>query len=486
MTVRVRYAPSPTGLQHIGGVRTALFNYLFARAQGGAFVLRIEDTDQERYSEEALEDIYATFEWLGIAWDEGPDCGGPYGPYFQSQRLARYHEAVQTLLDAGKAYECFCSAERLAGLRSEGARDGVLGYDRRCRDLTEEQRAAYRAEGVTPVVRLKVPEQGAASFEDVLLGTVKRKYKDLSPDPIILKSDGFPTYHLANVVDDHEMAISHVLRAQEWLSSTPLHILLYEAFGFEPPRYCHLPFVTGKDGQKLSKRHGATSVVEFRKQGYLPEALTNYIALLGWSYDDSREFFALNELERLFSVEKLNKAPAVFDYKKLEWFNGNYIRECSSERLFELMRPYLETAGLLPAGNETREAAIVRNAVPLVQERLKLLSEAPELLKFLLAEITENYAAEELIPKKMDAAAAKALLNAVRPVVAAMEHYADEQLEAEFRRLAEQHDTKLGNVMMPLRVAITGSRTSPPLIGSLRLLGTERALARIDAAIAKL
>ncbi len=486
MTVRVRYAPSPTGLQHIGGVRTALFNYLFARAQGGAFVLRIEDTDQERYSEEALEDIYATFEWLGIVWDEGPDRGGPYGPYFQSQRLARYHEAVQTLLDAGKAYECFCSAERLAGLRSEGARDGVLGYDRRCRDLTEEQRAAYRAEGVTPVVRLKVPEQGAASFEDMLLGTVKRKYKDLSPDPIILKSDGFPTYHLANVVDDHEMAISHVLRAQEWLSSTPLHILLYEAFGFEPPRYCHLPFVTGKDGQKLSKRHGATSVVEFRKQGYLPEALTNYIALLGWSYDDSREFFALNELERLFSVEKLNKAPAVFDYKKLEWFNGNYIRECSSERLFELMRPYLETAGLLPAGNETREAAIVRNAVPLVQERLKLLSEAPELLKFLLAEITENYAAEELIPKKMDAAAAKALLNAVRPVVAAMEHYDDEQLEAEFRRLAEQHDTKLGNVMMPLRVAITGSRTSPPLIGSLRLLGTERALARIDAAIAKL
>lgn len=486
MTVRVRYAPSPTGLQHIGGVRTALFNYLFARAQGGAFVLRIEDTDQERYSEEALEDIYATFEWLGIVWDEGPDRGGPYGPYFQSQRLARYHEAVQTLLDTGKAYECFCSAERLAGLRSEGARDGVLGYDRRCRDLTEEQRAAYRAEGVTPVVRLKVPEQGAASFEDMLLGTVKRKYKDLSPDPIILKSDGFPTYHLANVVDDHEMAISHVLRAQEWLSSTPLHILLYEAFGFEPPRYCHLPFVTGKDGQKLSKRHGATSVVEFRKQGYLPEALTNYIALLGWSYDDSREFFALNELERLFSVEKLNKAPAVFDYKKLEWFNGNYIRECSSERLFELMRPYLETAGLLPAGNETREAAIVRNAVPLVQERLKLLSEAPELLKFLLAEITENYAAEELIPKKMDAAAAKALLNAVRPVVAAMEHYDDEQLEAEFRRLAEQHDTKLGNVMMPLRVAITGSRTSPPLIGSLRLLGTERALARIDAAIAKL
>ncbi len=486
MTVRVRYAPSPTGLQHIGGVRTALFNYLFARAQGGAFVLRIEDTDQERYSEEALEDIYATFEWLGIVWDEGPDRGGPYGPYFQSQRLARYHEAVQTLLDAGKAYECFCSAERLAGLRSEGARDGVLGYDRRCRDLTEEQRAAYRAEGVTPVVRLKVPEQGAASFEDMLLGTVKRKYKDLSPDPIILKSDGFPTYHLANVVDDHEMAISHVLRAQEWLSSTPLHILLYEAFGFEPPRYCHLPFVTGKDGQKLSKRHGATSVVEFRKQGYLPEALTNYIALLGWSYDDSREFFALNELERLFSVEKLNKAPAVFDYKKLEWFNGNYIRECSSERLFELMRPYLETAGLLPAGNEAREAAIVRNAVPLVQERLKLLSEAPELLKFLLAEITENYAAEELIPKKMDAAAAKALLNAVRPVVAAMEHYDDEQLEAEFRRLAEQHDTKLGNVMMPLRVAITGSRTSPPLIGSLRLLGTERALARIDAAIAKL
>ncbi len=506
MMVRVRYAPSPTGLQHIGGVRTALFNYLFARAQGGAFVLRIEDTDQERYSEEALEDIYATFEWLGISWDEGPDRGGPYGPYFQSQRLERYHKAVRSLLDAGKAYECFCSAERLAGLRSEGARDGVVGYDRRCRNLDDEQRAAYRAEGITPVVRLKVPDNGAASFEDLLLGTVKRKYKDLSPDPIILKSDGFPTYHLANVVDDHEMEISHVLRAQEWLSSTPLHILLYEAFGYEPPRYCHLPFVTGKDGQKLSKRHGATSVVEFRKQGYLPEALTNYIALLGWSYDDSREFFTLRELEQLFSIEKLNKAPAVFDYKKLEWFNGNYIRDCSDERLFELMRPYLEAAELLPAGNasaggataagesrrpgpgadESHEADVVRNAVPLVRERLKLLSEAPELLRFLLADVTGNYDAEELIPKKMDAQATEALLQAVRPVVAAMEQYDDEQLEAEFRRLAERHETKLGNVMMPLRVAITGSRTSPPLIGSLRLLGTDRALARVDAAIAKL
>ncbi len=486
MTVRVRYAPSPTGLQHIGGVRTALFNYLFARANGGRFVLRIEDTDRERYSQAALQDIYDTFAWLGVSWDEGPDCGGPYGPYFQSQRLDRYRRAADTLLQEEKAYECFCSAKRLAGLRSEGARDGVVGYDRHCRALNEQQRSSYRAQGITPVVRLKIPDQGAAAFDDMLLNTVKRKCKDLSPDPIILKSDGFPTYHLANVVDDHEMEISHVLRAQEWLSSTPLHILLYEALQYEPPRYCHLPFVTGKDGQKLSKRHGATSVIEFRKQGYLPEALINYIALLGWSYDDSREYFSLAELEQVFSAEKLNKAPAVFDYKKLEWFNGNYIRESSDERVLELIRPYLQAARFIPKDADTAEAGVVRAAIPLVKERLKTLSEAPGLLRFLFEDVTGAYNAEELVPKEMDAAGTKTILLAVRPLIAAQDDYDGEALEAEFRALADRHNTKLGNVMMPLRVAVTGSRSSPPLVGSLRLLGTERALQRVDAAIAKL
>ncbi len=484
--VRVRYAPSPTGLQHIGGVRTALFNYLYARSTGGSFVLRIEDTDRERYSEDALQDIYASFNWLGVSWDEGPDCGGPYGPYLQSHRLERYRAAADTLLSRGWAYECFCSPERLEALRSEGSRDGVVGYDRHCRELTDEQRFSYRAKGITPVVRLKIPDQGTASFEDLLLGTVKRKHKDLPPDPVMLKSDGFPTYHLANVVDDHEMQITHVLRAQEWLSSTPLHILLYEALGHEPPKFCHLPFVTGKDGQKLSKRHGATSVIEFRKQGYLPEALINYIALLGWSYDDSREFFTLDELEELFTVEKLNKAPAVFDYKKLEWFNGNYIRACSDARLFEVLSPYIEQAGLLPAGEQSPQAEVVRNAIPLVKERLKLLSDAPSLLRFLLADIGDDYTAEDLVPKKMDTGATKALLEAVRPLVAQLDGYDDESLENEFRKVAEEYDTKLGNVMMPLRVAVTGSRASPPLIGSLRLLGADRALGRIDAALAKL
>ncbi|NBB90226.1 MAG: glutamate--tRNA ligase, partial [Spirochaetes bacterium] len=302
MSVRVRYAPSPTGLQHIGGVRTALFNYFFARSAGGRFILRVEDTDQERYDERALRDIYETFEWLGIHWDEGPDVGGDFEPYVQSQREGLYRKHAGELIEKGFAYKAYETPEEL-----EAMREASGGYDRRSRDLTEEQRAAYEAEGRKPVVRFKVPLEGDTTFEDVVLGKVKRKNKDIPADPVLLKSDGLPTYHLANVVDDHYMQITHILRAQEWVPSGSLHVLLYKAFGWEPPTYCHLPMVMGKDGQKLSKRHGATSAVEFRKQGYLPEAIINYVTLLGWAYDDSREFFTTADLEQLFSLEKINK-----------------------------------------------------------------------------------------------------------------------------------------------------------------------------------
>ncbi len=311
MSVRVRYAPSPTGLQHIGGVRTALFNYFFARANGGTFILRIEDTDQERSHEEALEDLYETLAWLGIDWDEGPGRGGDYGPYVQSQRFELYRSYAQQLVDDGKAYYCYCTPQRLDALREEQQqkKSRMQGYDRHCRDLTEEQRSAYAAQGITPVIRLKVPLEGKTTFHDELMGDITRKNTDISPDPVLLKSDGFPTYHLANVIDDHLMGITHIMRAQEWIPSGPLHILLYEAFGWDPPKYCHLPMVMGKDGQKLSKRHGSTAVRDFRRAGYLPEAVVNYISLLGWSYDDKTEFFTREELEKVFSLEKINKPP---------------------------------------------------------------------------------------------------------------------------------------------------------------------------------
>ena len=304
MSVSVRNDPSPTGLQHIGGIRTAIFNYFFARANGGKFILRIEDTDRERYSDEALDDLYATLNWLGIEWDEGPDKEGDYGPYIQSQRFELYKTYAKQLLDSGHAYRCFCSEERLNTLREEQKKNKSkrLGYDRHCSRLSKEEEKRKLAEGLPYVIRFKIPQEGSTAFKDIVMGDISRKNKDISPDPIILKSDGYPTYHLGNVIDDHNMAISHVLRAQEWIPTGALHVLLYEAFGWEAPLYCHLPLVIGKDGSKLSKRHGSTAVKEFIEAGYLPEAIINYISLLVWSFDDSREFFIKKELEELFTL----------------------------------------------------------------------------------------------------------------------------------------------------------------------------------------
>ncbi|MEM9424723.1 MAG: glutamate--tRNA ligase, partial [Spirochaetota bacterium] len=336
--VRVRYAPSPTGLQHIGGVRTALFNYLFARRNGGKFILRIEDTDRVRSEERYIDDLYESLNWLGIQVDEGPprfvtgrNSGpylGNYGPYIQSERIEQYRFYTQKLIHQGRAYYCFCSSERLDLLRKqqEAEKLPLQGYDRLCRSLSRDEAESRRQAGEPYVVRLAIPlaEEPRSGpletrFHDRLLGEIKRANRDINPDPVILKTDGFPTYHLANVIDDHLMGITHVLRAQEWLSSGPLHMLLYQAFGWEAPQFCHLPMVMGADGAKLSKRHGSTSLLEFREAGYLPAALVNYIALLGWSFDESREFFTLKELEECFELNKLSRSPAGFDYRKLEW-----------------------------------------------------------------------------------------------------------------------------------------------------------------------
>ncbi len=480
--VRVRYAPSPTGFQHIGGVRTALFNYLFARANNGTFILRIEDTDRSRYSEEALNDIYETFDWLGFRWDEGPDVGGPYGPYFQSKRLEIYQEYAKKLIETGNAYYCYCTPERLERIRKiQLANKMAPGYDRHCRNLTPEERAEYEKQGIKPVIRFKIPLEGKTTFHDELLGDIVTPNEDINPDPVLLKSDGYPTYHLANVIDDHLMNITHIMRAQEWIPSGPLHVLLYKAFGWEPPKYCHLPMVMGRDGQKLSKRHGATSVREFRKQGYLPEALINYVALLGWSYNDTQEIFSLKELEKVFSMERLNKAPAVFDYKKLEWFNGVYIRKRPKEDIKELIMPYLIEEGVVSDPPTERELAIVEGAVPLIQERMRLLSDAPKLLRFLFKVV--EYNPEEIIPKKLNREQVLEVLKEVRKIVAEFDKRTDEENEAIFRDLAARFGFKLGDVLMPLRVAITGTRVSPPLFGSIKLLGVEKSLERIDRVI---
>jgi glutamyl-tRNA synthetase len=486
MKVRVRYAPSPTGFQHIGGVRTALFNYLFARSRGGEFVLRIEDTDRERYSREAMEDIYNTFDWLGFHWDEGPDVQGPLGPYIQSERVELYREHARVLVENSHAYPCYCSHQRLEELKAEQRRQGAAsGYDRRCRELSEEQRRAFEQKGIIPVIRFKVPLEGATVATDELLGAIETANTEVNPDPVLLKSDGFPTYHLANVVDDHFMEITHIMRAQEWLPSMPLHVLLYRAFGWKPPLYCHLPMVLGPDGQKLSKRHGATRVIEFKERGYLPEAVLNYIALLGWSFDDSREFFALKELQELFSLDRLNKAPAVFDYKKLDWFNGMYIRKAAPQRLADLLEPYLQQRGWISEKPTEEERRRVQALVPLVRERLTVLSDVLPLVGFVFEEVPAP-PAEELIPKRLDGGKTGEVLKRVRVLLADFVEQSDEANEQRFRAAAEELGVKLGDLLMPVRVALTGSRVSPPLFESIRVLGVDKTRQRLENALGKL
>ena len=490
MNIRDRYAPSPTGLQHVGGIRTALFNYLFARSQKGAFILRLEDTDRTRFDESFVQNLYDTFRWLGIRWDEGPDVGGCTAPYIQSERTELYKKHGQELLEAGRAYRCFCTPERIEKVRKEreAARSPETGYDRLCRDIPAEEAERRAGAGEPHTLRLKIPLGETTCFHDHLLGDIEWKNADVNPDPVLLKSDGFPTYHLANVVDDHLMRISHVLRAQEWLASTPLHVIMYKSFGWEPPQFCHLPMVMGQDGKKLSKRHGATSIDEFRRQGYLPEALLNYVALLGASYEDGRDIYSLQELEGLFSLGKLNKAPAIFDYKKLEWFNGQYIRMKSDTELAELCMPYAIEAGLFGGGVKGVEPSpehrgLFVAAMSLVRERLVFLHEAAEKTAYLFAE-PELPAREEFIPKKSDLAQAARLLRLglglVRPIAEARD---DATAEAAVKEHAEKNAVKLGDLMMPLRVAITGSRVSPPLFGSIRLLGADVSTARVERAL---
>jgi len=486
MSVRVRYAPSPTGNQHIGGVRTALINYLFAKSQGGTFILRLEDTDRTRYSQEYVQNLYETFRWLGFYWDEGPDVGGSKGPYVQSERIDLYRRYAEELVFMDKAYYCFCDSERLEKLRQEqvAQKKDEIGYDRHCRYIAEEERARNLAEARPYVIRLKIPLHGITVFHDALLGQIEWKNEDISPDPVLLKSDGFPTYHLANVIDDHLMGITHIMRAQEWIPSAPMHKIMYDALGWEMPELCHLPMVLGPDGHKLSKRHGATAVNEFKKAGYLPEALINYIALLGCSYEDGRDIYSLDELVRLFRIDRLNKAPAVFDYQKLEWFNGQYIRMKSDKELAELIRPYLISAGLRKEEDPQKDQMELA-AIPFIKERLKLLGDSPAIMSYLYKRL-DMPAAEEFVPKKASIDEAIMYLEECRSILENSNLDDLPAIEEKFRERATIIGKKLGDILMPLRVAITYSRVSPPLFESMRILGKDECIKRIEAAVAYL
>jgi len=481
MNVRTRYAPSPTGDPHLGNIRTALFDWLMARRYGGQFILRIEDTDQARYAEGGVENLMAALRWLGLDWDEGPDIGGNVGPYVQSQRLAIYREHADILLASGQAYECYCSPERLDEVRkAQQARKEPPRYDRHCRDLTREQRAEAEASGVPPVVRFKTPLTGETRTLDALRGEVVFQNSTLD-DFVMLKSDGYPTYHLAAIVDDHLMGITHVLRDESWLPSAPRHFLIYQAFGWEPPVLAHVSRVLGSDKAKLSKRHGAHSVLEYRDQGYLPNALVNFLALLGWSLDDHTDIMSRQTLLENFSLERLIPNPAVFNAEKLVWMNGMYIREMADEELADAVLPFLEHSLGRPA-----DRGLLLRIAPLIKERIKLLGEIAEMADFFFTDDIE-YKVETLLGKKCagNPAAAK---DALERVIAAAESAADwthESLEAAIRPLAEALGVKAGDLFGLVRVAITGRTAAPPLFETMEVLGRERTLERLRMAVGR-
>jgi glutamyl-tRNA synthetase len=485
---RVRFAPSPTGDLHVGGARTALFTWLYARQQGGDFILRIEDTDRKRFQETSIESITESLRWLGLDWDEGPGVGGDAGPYFQSERLDIYREHADWLLANGHAYECFCSSDRLDAVRKDQqARKLPPGYDRHCRNLTEEERQAKRDEGITPVVRLKVPLEGSTTVHDLLRGETIYENRTLE-DAVLLKSDGYATYHLAAMVDDHLMGITHVTRGPEWIPSFPLHVIIYQAFGWDLPVFIHMPLILNPDGKgKLSKRQGAASVLLYKQGGYLPEAMVNYLALVGWAYNDRDEFFTLDDLVEKFSIERVNPSAARYNFDKLMWFNQHYINHVLDvDDLTRRCLPWLREAGHIgdaPEGSD--EYALARDAVSLIKDKMKLLTEAPELTSFFFGE-PDEYASDLLVPKKTEPSAVLTALGQIREIVAELGVDDEETLEARLREAANELSLKAGQMFMPIRVALTGRTVSPGLFDTMRVVGRERTLKRLDRAIEKL
>ncbi len=492
---RVRFAPSPTGFLHLGGLRTALFDWLYARHTGGQFILRIEDTDQKRYNPESLDDLMRGLRWLGLDWDEGPDIGGPYAPYVQSERRAIYAEYTDQLVAAGQAYRCYCTAEELEAMREEQRAKGLpLGYDRRHRYLTPEQRAAYEAEGRPWVVRVAAPTEGTTVVHDLIRGPIEVENTTIM-DPVLLKSDGMPTYHLAVVIDDHLMEITHVLRGEEWISSAPLHRVIYDAFGWEMPALIHLPVILDPSGHgKMSKRKTVVAgkeylalVHEFIEVGYLPEAMFNFLTNVGWNYDPEQEVFSKEDAVARFDVKDINPTAAALPYPKLEWLNGLYVRSLEPAELQRRLAPYLAPQ-LGVDESFLRRSDRLAKLIPLVRERIKVLSDAWDKVDWAFKDAAEIEYSEPglLIGKGLDAVTTVQVLESGADILAEVTPFTSAAVDEALRAAADAAGIKVGSYLAPFRVAITGRTVSPPLFESMEVLGREEVLARVRNAIAAL
>ena len=469
--VRTRFAPSPTGYMHIGNLRTALYAYLTARREGGVFILRIEDTDQERNIPEALDAIYKGLALAGLDYDEGPDKDGGYGPYIQSQRLEIYYAYAQKLLDSGDAFRCFCRKED-----QPLEENGPVRRDP-CRNLTAEEIAVKMEAGEQFVIRQRIPDEGSSSFEDLVYGEITIENSQLD-DQVLLKSDGFPTYNFANVVDDHLMRITHVMRGQEYLSSTPKYNLLYQSFGWPIPEYAHLPLIIKEDGSKFSKRLGDPSFEDLVEMGYLPEAIVNYIALLGWSPGDDREFFTLAELEKTFSINRINKSSAAFSFDKLRWLNGEHIRALSPDEFHELAAAYYP-ADL--AGYNTRKIS------ELLQVRTEKLTDIPEMVSFFVQVPDYDIEMYEHEKSKCNPEISLKVLQDVSPLLKDLKTWENDNLYLLLKTFAKEKDLKVGTVMWPIRTALSGVPTTPGGATALaEVFGREETLRRIETGIDKL
>jgi glutamyl-tRNA synthetase len=466
--VVVRVAPSPTGDPHVGTAYVSLFNYAFRKKHGGRFILRIDDTDRVRYRADSEEAILRELRWLGLTWDEGPDVGGPAAPYRQSERTDLYRTACEELIQNGAAYRCDCMPERLEQVRAEQQRRKEQPrYDGHCRDR-------HVPPGPPHVVRLRVPLEGETTFKDGLRGAITIAHRTVD-DQVLLKSDGFPTYHLATVVDDHKMGVTHILRAEEWINSTPKHVLLYEAFGWPMPNWYHLPLLRNQDRSKISKRKNPTSITWYRESGFLPEALLNFLALMGFSLGDDKEVFTLDEFVRAFEPDAIKTSGPIFDLTKLEWLNGVYIRQMAPMDLAKRLRE------VSPLAREADDQKLLAT-IPLVQERMKKLTEFDELTDFLFQDAAPA-APTDLVPKGRTPAEAAAMLRRARDVVATAD---PETLETELRSLADSSGWKAKDLLMAIRFAVSGKKVTPPIIESMIVLGQETGAARIEAAAARL
>lgn len=493
---RTRFAPSPTGFLHVGGLRTALFNYLYAKQNRGDFVLRIEDTDVKRHVKGAAEKLLNTLKTVGLDYDEGPDLDNNFGPYIQSERLDLYKRYAEELVAKGKAYYCFCSPERLEKLRKKQiAEKKPPMYDRHCLNLSDKEKQELLDKKNPYVVRLKIPQGKTLKFDDLIHNKVEFK-TDTIDDQVLLKSDGYPTYHLANVVDDHLMKISHVIRGEEWLPSTPKHILLYQAFDWQIPKFAHLPLLLNKDRSKLSKRQSDVAVEDYLEKGYLPQALLNFVALLGWNPETEEEIFSLQELIKKFKIEQVNKSNAIFDTEKLNWLNGHYIREMDLKQLAEKCIPYLISSGLvekegdkykISETDETVDFDYLISVVALEQERIRRLDEISEKTKyFFLKEL--QYDSKLLIWKKLKPKEIKNNLQLVLKTLKKIKEkdWKKEELEKISFKAIKDNKKGVGDVLWPMRVALTGLKGSPGPFEVAEVLGKEKSLKRIEQAIEKI